>query len=77
MRLLLKAQKLRTFHSAQPGQFCSSLLTLTVWMQDKNGLGEAMGRQDLTLLHFTKCPAETFVSRAFVSVTKASGISPF
>ena len=27
---------------------------LTVWMQDKDGLGEAMGRQDLALLHFTK-----------------------
>lgn len=57
-----------TFHSAQPGQCYSPLLTLTVWMQDKNGLGDAMGRQDLALLHFTKCPAETFVSRAFVSL---------
>lgn len=38
-------------------------------MQDKNGLGEAMGRQDLALLHFTTCPAETFVFRAFVPLS--------
>lgn len=38
-------------------------------MQDKDGLGEAMGQQDPALLHFTKCPAETFVSRAFVSLS--------
>lgn len=38
-------------------------------MKDKNGFEEAMGRQQLALLHFTKCPAETFVSRAFVSLS--------
>lgn len=41
-------------------------------MQDKDGLGEAMGRQDLALLHFTKCPAEAFVLRAFASLSPRS-----
>lgn len=41
-------------------------------MQDKGGLGEAMGRQDLALLHFTKCPTEAFVSGVFVSLLPMS-----
>lgn len=41
-------------------------------MQDKDGLGEAMGRQDLALLHFTKCPTEAFVFGAFVSLLPMS-----